>query len=72
MIGYLKIFIFIIFAIALLSRTTYGKPLRNNKGSYHDKNEPIGIRGAEAPEEPNQDEGILQQVFNFNIASISS
>ena len=58
MIGYFKIFVFIIFAIALLSRTTYGKPLQNNNGPI----EPVGVRDAVAPEEPNQDEGISQQV----------
>ena len=57
MIGYHKIFVFIIFAIALLSRTTYGKPLQNNNGPI----EPI-TRDAVVPEEPNQDEGISQPV----------
>ena len=61
MIGYLKIFVFVIFAITLLSKTTYSKPMRNAKRSYHDV-DPIGTRSAEGPEEPIQDEGISQQV----------
>ena len=53
MIGYLKISVFIIFAITFLSRTTYGKPLRDNKPAYPEE---------DAPEEPDQDEGISQPV----------
>ena len=55
MIGYLKISVFVIFAITLLSRTTYGRYWRygDNKPSYPEE---------DAPEEPNQDEGISQPV----------
>ena len=51
----------IIFAIMLLSKTTYSKPLRNTKRSYPDV-DAIGTGSAEAPEEPIQDEGLSQQV----------
>ena len=55
MIGHLKISVLIIFSIILLSKTTYGKPLRNNKRSNYGVNA-IGARSSEAPEESSQTE----------------